>query len=151
MADGDVQPETEKKKSKKKLIMAVVAVLALGGGYYFFLGGGGGEEPFAEEVVIEESVIDGATMTVALVGEETHFARVSFALVLPDGGDTAVVGKKIQLLQDAALTVITGYEAGELGTTAGLDRLRADLTEQAHVIWTPEQVIRIVLTEVLVQ
>ena len=145
------QQQEEKKGGKGKLIIAAVLVLVVAGGAYMFLfSGGGEEEPVATEPV-EGLVVDGATMTVALSGDEPSFARVGFALVLAEGVDTVEVGQKIQIMQDSALTVITGYQAGDLKSVEGLDRLRGDLTTSAHDIWDPNEVLRVVLTEVIVQ
>ena len=143
--------EEKKKGGKKKLILVVVLLAALGGGYFFMFGGSSApEEPVSTEPV-EGAVIDGATMTVGLTGEGNSLARVSFAVVLSEGADSAVVGNKIQILQDAALTTISQYTAPDLRSVEGLDRLRAELTERALEIYPDGEVIRVVLTEVIVQ
>lgn len=155
MVDQIETPPQEKKGGKGKMIGIVVAVLVVVAGAYFFLLGGSGapaEEPVSAEPV-EGAVIDGATMTVALDdgGNQTHFVRISFAVVLAEGADSAVVGNRIQILQDAALSTIAVYSADELRTVAGLDRLRGDLTAKAQEVYPDGEVIRVVLTEVIVQ
>jgi flagellar basal body-associated protein FliL len=148
------EPEKKKKKKgKAKLFVIVALVVVVGAGAYLFLfsGSGGSEEAVAAEPV-EGVVVDGATMTVALNGEdETHFVRVSFALVLVEGADSALVGNRIQLLQDAALTLIAGYTAESLRTPEGLDTMRADLSAAAQEVYPDGEVMRVVLTEVIVQ
>jgi len=89
-------------------------------------------------------------MTVGLV-DDGALARVGFALVLAEGADSAAVGNRIQLLQDAALTTISQFTSAELRSTEGLDRLRGELTTRAHEIWVDGEVVRVVLTEVIVQ
>ena len=76
---------------------------------------------------------------------------MSFALVLAEGADTAVVGNKIQLVQDGALSAIAAFSADVLKTPEGLDLLRGELTAVAHDIYPDGEVMRIVLTEVIVQ
>jgi flagellar basal body-associated protein FliL len=144
-------PEEGKKKGGKKKFIFIALFLVLGaGGYMFMSGGSAPEEPVSEEPV-EGAVIDGATMTVGLAGETPSLARVSFAVVLSEGADSAAVGNRIQILQDAALTTISGYTAAELRTVEGLDRLRADLTARALEVYPDGEVLRVVLTEVIVQ
>lgn len=151
-----MQPQEEKKKGKGKLIMILVVVLAVAGGAYFFLFSGGGapaDETAASTTMpqVEGVSIDGATMTVALPGEDASFVRISYALVLAETADSAVVGNKAQVLQDRALVAILGFEADELRTVAGVDRLRDALTAYAHEVYPDGDVVRIVLTEVIVQ
>ena len=145
--------EVQEKKGKGRLfaIIGVVVVAAAAGVYFFLFSGGGAPEEAVAAEPVEGVVIDGATMTVALQGEETHFARVSFALVLVEGADTAVVGNRIQLVQDGALSAIAAYDPDSLKTPEGLDDLRSDLTAVAHDIYPDGEVMRIVLTEVIVQ
>jgi len=151
MSDNPTEGAVEK-RGKGRLIIALVVVLAAAGGAYFFLfSGGGGDPAEAAPEPPAEVVVDGATMTVALPGDPSHIVRVSFALVLPEDTDTAIIGKRIQILQDEALTTITGYTGEELRTVEGLDRLRSDLTARAQVVYPTGEVLRVVLTEVIVQ
>lgn len=156
MVDQIEAPQQEEKKGgAKKIIIMIVALLAVAGGVYFFMFAGAGApepEPEATEPV-EGVVIDGATMTVALQGDgdTINFVRISFAVVLAEGADSTIVGNRIQILQDGALTVIAGYTASELRTVEGLDRLRADLSAKALEVYPDGEVMRVVLTEVIVQ
>jgi flagellar basal body-associated protein FliL len=145
--------EAPKKKGKLRLVIVVALVLVVAaGGYLFLFGGSGGPDEAAAAEPVEGAVIDGATMTVAVEGSDgPHFVRVSFAVVLAEGADSAAVGERIQLLQDGALTVITGYSADVLRTTEGLDTLRTDLSAAAHQIYPDGEVLRVVLTELIVQ
>ena len=90
-------------------------------------------------------------MTVGLAGDDGALARISFAMVLSEGADSAVVGNRVQLLQDAALTSMSQFTAEELSTVEGLDRLRAELTAKALEVYPDGEVIRVVLTEIIVQ
>jgi flagellar FliL protein len=148
------QEPAKKKGGKKKIFMIVGLIAALGGIYFFMFAGSGGAEVATEDTTpVEGVVIDGATMTVALNDGSgvAHFARVAFAVVLSEGADSAAVGNRIQILQDAALTTIAGFTAEDLRSVEGLDRLRSALTADALVVWPDGEVIRVVLTEVIVQ
>jgi len=164
MAESEVLEEEqaadapEKKKGKKKLFIIVGVVVVVVLGLFFFLfGGGGGEE--GEETAVTTttepgvgSVIEGDQLTVNLADQDaTRYARVTFAVVVPVGADSAAVGAKITLLKDEAITIVAGYTAAELLGTGGLDQLRSQLTDAALEIWPDGDVMRVVLAEVLVQ
>jgi flagellar FliL protein len=138
------------KKGKKKLVLIVLPlVLALAGGGYFFMGRSAGsptETTIAEPVEGEVLVID--TMTVNL--PEDHYAKVGFALVLSAEAAAEEVKAHLPLMQDAALEILTGFDAQELGSHDGMERLKAELTEHATEEFEGE-VLRVVLTELLVQ
>lgn len=158
MADEEVGIEEEQEKTggKGKLIGIIGGVVVLLGAVYFlFLGGGGGD---AEEagvttvtVPIEGPVIEVDQMTVTLSDDPVRYARLKFAVVLPEGGDTAVVGDRVPVLKDAVLDVVSGYTAAELVGPAALAVLRDELSAKALEVYEEGVVLRVVLTEVLVQ
>jgi flagellar basal body-associated protein FliL len=144
-----------KKKGKGKLFGIIGGVVVLLGAVYFlFIGGGGGEDAAgatATTVPPEGTVIEVDEMTVTLADEPVRYARVQFGVVLPEGGDSAVVGDRIPLLKDAALQVISGYTASDLIGPESLSHLRDDLTGTALEVFADGEVLRVVVTEVLVQ
>ncbi len=143
------------KKGKKKLIMIVVPVVVLVGvaGFFMFGKGGGDETAVTTTTVVEiGSVIEGETLTVNLADPGSpRYARVTFAVVLPMGADSGIVGMKIALLKDRAVSIISAYTSDMLLGDGGLDRLRSELTTAAGEIWDETEVMEVVLTEVLVQ
>jgi len=157
MADEPIGVEEEepKKKSKVKLIgMVGGAVVLLGAVYFMFLGGGGGEDEASvttTTVPVEGAVIEVDEMTVTLSDDPVRYARLKFAVVLPEGGDSAAVGDRVPVLKDAVLDVVSAYTAAELVGPDALATLREQLTAQAHTVYTDGEVLRVVLTEVLVQ
>ena len=90
-------------------------------------------------------------MTITLSDDPVRYARLKFAVVLPEGGDTTVVGDRVPVLKDAVLDVVSGYKAAELVGPGALGNLREELTAQALSVFTEGEVLRVVLTEVLVQ
>ena len=80
-----------------------------------------------------------------------RYARIKFAVVLPEGGDTAAVGERFPVLKDAVLGVVSGYSADQLLGPSSLDDLRAEFTTAAQDVWPDGEVLRVVITEVLVQ
>jgi flagellar FliL protein len=137
----------------KKILFMAVPVLAVGAGAYFFLGGGGDEAapPTTMAAPIEGEVIALDTMTVNLIGEERRYAKVGFAVVLDSLADSGVVGSRVPLIQDAALGVMTHYDAPTLQSAAGQERLRQELTDATVLLFPDGEVLRVVLTELIVQ
>ena len=157
MADEEEVAE-EQGGSKKKFIIigAVVAVAAVG---YFMFGGGGGEVP-EEDMVAEEDmepvegeVIEIGKMTIVLAdeGESLRYARVGLAVVMSELGDSGVVGTKVSLIQDAAITVMSEMTSAELRGAEGATLARERLTEEVLKIFPDGDVVRVVLTEMILQ
>ena len=146
---------TEEKKSKKKLFMIIGGVAVLGVGYFMFMGGGG--EPVDENaaptttVIVEGAVIEAEQMTVNLADEDPRYARLKFAVVLPEGGDAAAVGERFPMLKDAVLDVVNGYTVADMREPDILDTLREEFTGKALEVWPDGDVLRVLITELLIQ
>jgi flagellar FliL protein len=155
MSDEQTTEETvENTGGKKKLIMIVVPVIVvIAGAAGFFLRGGDTAEAAVPTTVpiVEGDVIEVDTMTVNLIGEEGRYARVGFAVVLDSTADSGAVGKKMPLMRDATLTVMTDFDSTELQTADGMERLREELSDAVVAIFPDGEVIRAVLTELIVQ
>jgi flagellar FliL protein len=156
MADEETTTTEEEKKGggKKKLVMIIapVVLVAAGAGYFLTAGGDADAESATTTTeVVEGDVIEVDTLTVNLVGEEGRFARLGFAVVLKEGADTSVVGAKLPLLRDAAITVMTGYGSTELQTAEGMTKLRQELSDEMASLFPDGEIIRAVLTELIVQ
>lgn len=155
MADEttDAPAAEEKKGDKKKFIMMGAPVLVLAAAAFMFLGGGGEDAEAAEPPPpVEGAVIAADPITVTMSGDPVHYVKATFALVMEETADRSAVEGKLPLMYDAAISVIGRYEADDLRTPAGLDRLRTDLTRAAtEDIFPDGEVLRVVLTEVIVQ
>jgi flagellar FliL protein len=152
MADDNEPKEAKSGGKLKKIILIVVPVLLVGGGAAFFFMGGEGEESAPETTVpVEGEVIEVDTLTVNIVGEENRYARVGFAVVLNATADSGAVGLKVPLLQDAALAILTRYDAATLQSPEGQERLRQELSEASVALFPDGEVLRAVLTELIVQ
>ncbi len=150
-----MESEETPKKGKGKLFGIIGAVVVLGVGGYMFLGGGGGgeEDPSVTTttLVVEGAVIEADEMTVNLADADTRYARIRFGVVLPEDGDSTTVGERFPIMKDAVLGVVSKYTAGQLLGDGGIDSLRSQLTERAMEVWPNGEVLRVVVTEVLVQ
>lgn len=164
------QPEGQKDKKKGKdapdeqaeesggrrwVLIAAVAlvVVALAGAaaYWFLLRGEAEEGAAAVEEVEEGLVVEVAQMTANLADDDLRYARVSFAVVLAEDVELGAVEGQFPLLQDAALDEIARMHTDELSSADGVADLRQRLTERAHDIYDDGEVVRVVLTELIIQ
>lgn len=153
-----MEPDTTPdKKGKGKLIAIIGGALVVGAAAFFFLGmgGGGGDAEAAAvtttTIAAEGSVIEADEMTVNLADPSPRYARLRFAVVLPAGGDSAAVGGKFPLLKDRVLDIMSGFTAAQLLSPGGLDQVRERLTAESQVVWPDGEVMRVLVTEMLVQ
>lgn len=159
MAEATTTTETVETESsgagkKKLIILAVVALVAGGLGFAVFSGmlfGGDEAEASEPEPVAEGVIAEVATLTTNIGGNDPGFLRVGFAAVLAEGTVADTVADRYPLLKDAVLSEASRFTRAELETTKGLDRLRQALTERAQAIYPDGEVLRIVLTDLLVQ
>ena len=145
---------TPKKKSKMKILAPVGGVVLLAVGYFVFMGGGDEVDPEAAStttMVAEGAVIEAEQMTINLADEEPRYARLKFAVVLPEGGDAAAVGDRFPILKDAVLDVVAGYTAADMRQPEILDTLRSEFSAKAEEVWTDGEVLRVLITELLIQ
>jgi flagellar basal body-associated protein FliL len=152
-AEPATEPAGKKPRRRLLLIVALVLLGALGaGGYLLFLGGGDdpAEEP-VEEPVAEGPVVEVGTLTTNLAGAANRYARVGVALVLRADAVAADVESRFPLVKDAAITEIGRHEAATLQGADGTERLRAGLAEQITAVYPDGEVLRVVLTELLIQ
>lgn len=150
---------TQGKKGKGKLIGIIggaVVVLAAAG--FYFVGMGGGDEAAAEEPEVieaaepvEGAIIESEEMTVNLADSDPRYARIRFAVVLHEESDQTAVGERFPLLKDRILDVMSGFTADELLTNGGLDDVRTELTAASAHVWPDGDVLRVLVTELLVQ
>jgi flagellar protein FliL len=143
--DEEVRPG-----GKRKLLLLLTLGLLVVGGAVWFLFLAPAEEAGAAEVV-EGVVLQLEPLTTTTGTAALHHARVALALVLVEGADEGVVTARSALLEDALLREVATMDADLLRSSAGSDQLRTNLTTHAQEIWPDGEVLRVVLTELLVQ
>lgn len=100
---------------------------------------------------LEGAVVDVASLTASIGAADPGYVRLGFAAVLAEGTDPSSVEARFPLLKDAALTELSRRSLTDLRTPEGMDQLRAALTERARRTYPDGEVVRIVLTELLIQ
>jgi flagellar protein FliL len=134
------------------LVLALVLVLLLGGGAAFwFLVLSGDEAQEAEVEVVEGEIVTLEPLTTTLGEAGLRHARIGMAVVLAEGQDPLVVAPKEALLKDALLREVALLDADVLRSSEGSAMLREQLSAEARDILGEEVVVRVVLTELLIQ
>lgn len=139
-------------RDKKRLLIALLAVVLLlvaAGAVWFLLLAPDAEA--AEEPIVEGEIVSLEPQTTTLGDAEVTHARVALAVVLAEGVDPQVVPAKTPLLQDALLRELATMDATSIRSAEGSDLLRERLSAEAREIWEEGEVVRVVLTELLVQ
>ena len=145
-----------KKKGKGKLIGIVLAVVLAGVGAKFTVlsGGKGGKSgkatPAASPTPTPGPVIDLGDLTINLA-EQSRYALVGLAVELGKTAKTDTITAQMPLLKDASVRKLSGMSAVTLLSQAGQDQVRAELTDQAQQIFGKDAIVRVLLTEVVVQ
>lgn len=153
------EEEEVQEGGKKKLIFIIVGVVVLAGvGGFLFLGGGGDAEAaemIEEPEILEGEVLDVGALTIVLADNNEdgslRYARVGLALVLNAEADSSAIAGKVSLMQDAAISVFSDMTTEELLGADGAAEARQRLTNAAQEIYDEGEVIRVVLTEMLLQ
>jgi flagellar protein FliL len=140
-----------KKKGRSRLLLiALPALLAVAGvGGYLLRPAPADAGPPPPPV--EGEIVEVAQLTANLAGGELHYARVGFSVVLVEGTAAGDVQARFPLLRDAALSELAGTTPEELRGTEGVDGLRDRLSARAVELYPDGEVIRAVLTELVVQ
>ena len=149
------QEGAAKKKGKGKLIAIVIAAMVVGGvGAKFTVLSGGGKagtpKPTPTPTPTPGQVIDLGDLTINLA-EAQRYALVGLAVELGKTADPATITTQMPLLKDAGVRRLSGIPAATLMSLAGQDQVRAELTDQAQQIFGKDKIVRVLLTEVLVQ
>jgi flagellar basal body-associated protein FliL len=148
------QEGAAKKKGKGKLVAIVIAAMLVGGiGAKFTVlssGKAGTPKPTPTPTPTPGPVIDLGDLTINLA-EPSRYALVGLAVELGKTADPATITTQMPLLKDAGVRKLNGLPAATLLSSAGQDTVRAELTDQAQQIFGKDKIVRVLLTEVVVQ
>jgi flagellar protein FliL len=147
-----------KKKSMMKLIiMGVGALVVLGGGgagAYMMLGGKRAEEKVAAAPVKPAAFFDMPDVLVNLSttgSDRTQYLRVKIVLELPDATVAEKIKPVLPRVMDAFQTYLRELRPIDLEGSAGLYRLKDELTRRVNVAVAPNHVNAVLFKEIVVQ
>jgi flagellar FliL protein len=144
------------KNGKLKLIIAAAGfVLILGAGAgWFFLTRGHGEEKHAEAPPPKPSYVEVPDMMVNLVGapgERVQYLRVKVVLELKDDKQIEGIKPNLPRVTDLFQTYLRELRPSDINGSAGLFRLKEELTKRVNSAVAPQQVSAVLFKEIMVQ
>lgn len=163
MADNDQAegvaetPEAVAPRGKLKLIIAAVAVLAIigGGATWFFLLRHHGEDAHAEAPPPKPpSYVEVPDMLVNLVGlpgERVQYLKVKIVLEVKEEKQIEAIKPTLPRITDIFQTYLRELRASDLNGSAGLFRLKEELTRRVNAAVSPSQVNAVLFKEVVIQ
>jgi flagellar FliL protein len=156
-AEGEEQEGGGKRKLPLKLIaIAAAGLLVVGGGgaAAFLMFGAKKEEKAAAPVVKPVAFFDLPDVLVNLSGtgaERMQYLKVKVVLELPDQAVGAQIQPVIPRLMDTFQTYLRELRPSDLEGSAGLYRLRDELTRRVNAMLAPNRVNAVLFKEVVIQ
>lgn len=155
-ADGGAEA-IPAKKGKLKLIIALVgfvAILGGGAGWFFFMRGHG-EEAHAEAPPPKPpSFVEVPDMMVNLVGapgERVQYLRVKIVLEVKEEKQVEAIKPNLPRVTDLFQTYLRELRPSDINGSAGLFRLKEELTKRVNNAVSPQQVSAVLFKEIVVQ
>jgi flagellar protein FliL len=163
-AEAGKTAPAKRKVSLKLIVMAAAGLVGLaavgGGGYYFFFSGGHGK---AEAAAVAEAspaksvaFLDMPDVLVNLSsgtggGERTQYLKVKVTLELPSEAMSAQIQPLMPRLMDAFQTYLRELRPSDLDGSAGLYRLKEELTRRVNTAIAPSRINAVLFKEIVVQ
>jgi flagellar FliL protein len=159
--EGAAEAAVPAPKGKLKLIIAVVAVLAIAGGgatWFFFMRGHGEEghgQAHAEAPPPKPpSYIEVPDMLVNLIGlpgERVQYLKAKIVLEVKEEKQVEAIKPALPRVTDIFQTYLRELRPSDLNGSAGLFRLKEDLTRRVNAAVAPNQVSAVLFKEVVIQ
>ena len=158
-AETDESPKAKPKFSRKMIIIAAAAVLVLGGGgagAYLFLGHGESkaEKPKEEAKAKPATFVDLPDVLVNLANagsERTQYLKVKVVLEVPDAGLVERIKPLMPRVMDTFQTYLRELRPTDLDGSAGLYRLKEELTRRVNAVLAPNHIDAVLFKEIVVQ
>jgi flagellar protein FliL len=157
-AEGGAAEETAAApKGKLKLIIAAVGVLVIlggGGGWFFFLRGHGEEKHAEAPPPKPPSFIEVPEMLVNLQGvpgERVQYLKVKLTLEVKEEKQVETIKPTLPRVTDLFQTYLRELRPIDLNGSAGLFRLKEELTRRVNAAVAPNEVSAVLFKEIVVQ
>jgi flagellar FliL protein len=146
------------KKGKLKLIIAIVGFLVVvgggAGGWFFFMRGHGDEQHAEAPPPKPPSFVDVPDMLVNLVGapgERVQYLKLKLVLEVKEEKQVEAIKPALPRVTDLFQTYMRELRPSDLNGSAGLFRLKEELTKRVNLALAPNQVIAVLFKEVVIQ
>ena len=148
--------EPKKRFSLKTIIiaMAALAVLGGGGGGAYFMFGGKHEAKPAAPIVKPAVFVDLPEVLVNLsssAGDRTQYLKVKMTLEVADQALMQQIQPMMPRVMDTFQTYLRELRPSDLDGSAGLYRLKEELTRRVNATITPNRVNALLFKEIVVQ
>jgi flagellar FliL protein len=157
--EEDEQPAAKAKPkllSMKVMIIAAAGLLVIGGGgaaAYLFLGGSGHDK--AAKTETKPSIfVDMPDVLVNLANsasDRTQYLKVKIVLELPSANEVQQIKPLMPRVLDAFQTYLRELRATDLDGSAGLYRLKEELTRRVNAAVAPNRITAVLFKEIVVQ
>src|SRR3954465_12266835 len=156
--DGAPEAAAAPKKSRKKLIVIAAAALLLiaggGAGWFFFFRGHGEEmrtETAAPKAPIFVDVPEVLVNLVGAPGERIQYLKVKVVLEVKEEKQVETIKPTMPRVSDIFQTYMRELRPSDLNGSAGLFRLKEELTRRVNVAVAPGQVNAVLFKEIVIQ
>ena len=145
------------KKGKLKLIIAVagfVAILGAGAGWFFLMRGHGEEKHAEAPPPKPPSFVEVPDMLVNLVGaagERVQYLKVKMVLEVKEEKQVEAIKPSLPRVTDLFQTYLRELRPSDLNGSAGMFRLKEELTKRVNYAVSPNQVSAVLFKEIVVQ
>ena len=146
------------KKGKLKLIIAAVGFLVIiGGGVggWMFMSKGHGEKhaeaaPAAKPPVYRRRARDLVNLA-GLPGERVQYLKVKVVLEVKEEKQVEAIKPSMPRVSDIFQTYLRELRSNDLNGSAGLFRLKEELTRRVNLAVAPQQVTAVLFKEIVIQ
>jgi flagellar protein FliL len=166
--DGEEQAAAKPKRkfipsfklpSLKIMIIAVAGLLVVGGGgggayFYFFKGAPQHEKKAAKPAAKPATFVDMPDVLVNLsnaASERTQYLKVKIVLEVPDAEVVGQIQPLMPRVMDAFQTYLRELRPTDLDGSAGLYRLKEELTRRVNAAVAPNHITAVLFKEIVVQ
>jgi flagellar FliL protein len=156
-AAADAAEATPAKKNKLKLIIAAVGffvIIGSGVGAWMMMGRGHGEDKHAEAAAKPPSYVDVPEIMVNLVGlpgERVQYLKVKIVLEVKEEKQIEAIKPSMPRVSDIFQTYMRELRAVDLNGSAGLFRLKEELTRRVNAAVAPQQISAVLFKEIMIQ
>jgi flagellar FliL protein len=158
-ADGEEGKAPGKRWFSLKLILmavgGLVALGVIGGGAYYFLSSDKTEQTAAAKQVKPAAFMDMPEVLVNLSNtgatERTQYLKVKVVLELPDQEMTGQIQPMMPRLMDTFQTYLRELRPTDLDGSAGLYRLKEELTRRVNAAIAPSRINAVLFKEIVIQ
>jgi flagellar protein FliL len=158
-AEGAAEADVPAPKGKLKLMIAVIAVLAIavGGATWFLFFRHHGDETHQEAVAPPPKppayveVPDMLVNLIGLPGERVQYLKAKIVLEVKDEKQAEAIKPSLPRVTDIFQTYMRELRPADLNGSAGLFRLKEDLTRRVNAAVAPSQVSAVLFKEVVIQ